>query len=155
MAAESASREINNDDGHSRRNSFQPMEVNDASPPPDAVTQNHLLLAPTTRRRQIAVLICGFLTVVMTIGPNFAYGVFQEYYVTDSASILPPKDAQNRGVVALVGTLAAGLTWGGSIFVNPLMSRLPGNANKKIATVGCVLMSLGYCLAGSSYAVSV
>ena len=160
MARDDASSQTDNDndnsndnDNRSRQNSLQCMEVDDV-PPADAVGQNQFILTPTTRSRQLAVLICGFLSVVMTVGPNLSYGVFQEYYTTSSGSILPPNEAQNRGLVALVGTLAAGLTWGGSIFVNPLMSRVPGNANKKIATVGCVLMSLAYGLAGSCHTVS-
>ena len=90
----------------------------------------------------------------MTIGPNQSYGVFQQYYVTSAESILPPPEAQNRGAIALVGTLAAGLTWGGSIAVNPLMSRVSGNANQKIAVVGALVMSLGYGIAGSCSRVS-
>ena len=129
------------------------ITVNDESAPPDAISQNQVL-APTTRKRQLTVLISCFVAVVMTIGPNQAYGVFQQFYVTSPESILPPSEAQNRGVIALVGTLAAGLTWGGSIVVNALMSRVSGNANQKIATVGVVVMSLGYGLAGSCSRVS-
>ncbi|KMQ45647.1 Major facilitator superfamily domain [Trichophyton rubrum] len=106
--------------------------------------------APTTRRRQFAVLICSFLAVAMTIGPNFSYGVFQEYYVTSTYSVLDPSEAQNRAAVALVGTLGAGLTWSGSIVINPLVSRVSGNANQKIATAGCCLMSASYALASLS-----
>lgn len=130
------------------------LDVTDNDVPPlEAVSQNSLL-APTTRKRQVAVLLSCFVAVAMTIGPNQSYGVFQLYYVTSSESIIPSDEAQNRGAIALVGTLAAGLTWGGSIVVNPLMSRVPGNANRKIATVGCVIMSLGYGLAGSCSRVS-
>lgn len=110
--------------------------------------------APTTRRRQFAVLICSFLAVAMTIGPNFSYGVFQEYYVTSTYSVLDPSEAQNRAAVALVGTLGAGLTWSGSIVINPLVSRVSGNANQKIATAGCCLMSASYALASLSQKVS-
>lgn len=125
---------------------LQTLEIDD-SPPSDAVRQQQL--APITRKRQAIVLICSFLAVVMTIGPNSSYGVFQNYYVTSPDTILHPSEAGNRATVALVGTLGAGLTWGGSIFVNPLMARVKGNANRKISTVGCLLMSLAYSLAGS------
>ncbi|KKZ62231.1 hypothetical protein EMCG_03293 [[Emmonsia] crescens] len=118
------------------------------SPPSNAAVQQEL--ASATRKGQLVVLTCSFLAVVMTIGPNLSYGVFQDYYVTSSQSILPPSQAQNRASVALVGTLGAGLTWGGSIFVNPLMTRVKGNANRKIATAGCILMSLAYGLASTS-----
>ncbi|OJD10609.1 hypothetical protein AJ78_08429 [Emergomyces pasteurianus Ep9510] len=118
------------------------------SPPSNATVQREL--ASATRKGQLVVLACSFLAVIMTIGPNLSYGVFQDYYVTSSESILPPSQAQNRASVALVGTLGAGLTWSGSIFVNPLMARVKGNANRKIATAGCVLMSLAYGLASTS-----
>ncbi|KMU72466.1 hypothetical protein CISG_09542 [Coccidioides immitis RMSCC 3703] len=116
-------------------------------PPADAVIRH--VLAPTTRKTQLVVLISSFLTVIMTIGPNLSYGVFQEYYVTNSGTLLPPSEAKNRGAVALVGTVGAGLTWAGSIFVNPLMTRVRGNANRNITLAGCFLMSLAYGLAGS------
>ncbi|KAK2797515.1 hypothetical protein FQN51_008413 [Onygenales sp. PD_10] len=127
--------------------SLQPLEI-DSPAPSDAVSQREL--APPTRKRQLVVLACSFFAVIMTIGPNLSYGVFQDYYVASNKSPLPPSQAQNRAAVALVGTLGAGLTWSGSIFVNPAMTRVKGNANRKIATVGCVLMSLAYGLAGSS-----
>ncbi|DAA79338.1 TPA_exp: putative MFS monocarboxylate transporter [Trichophyton benhamiae CBS 112371] len=116
--------------------------------PADAAGRHEF--APTTRRRQFAVLICSFLAVSMTIGPNFSYGVFQEYYVTSTDSVLDPSEAKNRAAVALVGTLGAGLTWSGSIVINPLVSRVSGNANQKIVTAGCCLMSASYALASLS-----
>ncbi|KAM5440991.1 hypothetical protein MferCBS31731_003775 [Microsporum ferrugineum] len=122
-----------------RDQSYRPA---DEIPPEYAAGQHEF--APTTRKRQVTVLICSFLAVAMTIGPNFSYGVFQDYYVTSSDK------AKNRAAVALVGTLGAGLTWSGSIVINPLMSRVKGNANQKIATIGCCLMSASYALAGSS-----
>ncbi|EFE36558.1 uncharacterized protein ARB_04080 [Trichophyton benhamiae CBS 112371] len=120
--------------------------------PADAAGRHEF--APTTRRRQFAVLICSFLAVSMTIGPNFSYGVFQEYYVTSTDSVLDPSEAKNRAAVALVGTLGAGLTWSGSIVINPLVSRVSGNANQKIVTAGCCLMSASYALASLSQRVS-
>lgn len=132
---------------------LQPFDDSvDESPPSDAVVQHQL--PPTTRQQQMVVLICSFMAVVMTIGPSLSYGVFQEYYVTSSNTILPSAEAKNRSIVALVGTLAAGLTWSGSIFVNPLMSRVKGNANQKISIAGCCLMSLSLALAGSAGRVS-
>ncbi|EEQ88500.2 hypothetical protein RJZ56_000251 [Blastomyces dermatitidis] len=125
---------------------LQPLGTD--SPPSNAAVQRDQ--ASTTRKGRLVVLICSFLAVIMTIGPNLSYGVFQEYYVTSSQSLLPPSQAQNRASVALVGTLGAGLTWGGSIFVNPLMTKVKGNSNRKIATAGCVLMSLAYGLASTS-----
>ena len=103
---------------------------------------------PITRRDQYVVLICGFLSVFQTIAPNLSYGVFQDFYVSSPSTILPPSQASARGFVALVGTLGAGLTWGGSIYVNPIMARL--KSFKPIALTGAILMSLGYFLASFS-----
>jgi len=51
--------------------------------------------------------------------------------------------------MAFVGTLGAGLTWGGSIFVNPLMARVKDP--RKLTLAGATLIGLGYVLAGSSH----
>ncbi|EZF31893.1 hypothetical protein H101_04516 [Trichophyton interdigitale H6] len=131
-----------------RRGQDHGLEPADEMLPADAADGHEF--APTTRRRQFVVLICSFLAVAMTIGPNFSYGVFQEYYVTSTDSVLDPSEAKNRAAVALVGTLGAGLTWSGSIVINPLVSRVSGNANQKIATAGCCLMSASYALASLS-----
>ncbi|KAF3898704.1 MFS domain-containing protein [Trichophyton interdigitale] len=135
-----------------RRGQDHGLEPADEMLPADAADGHEF--APTTRRRQFVVLICSFLAVAMTIGPNFSYGVFQEYYVTSTDSVLDPSEAKNRAAVALVGTLGAGLTWSGSIVINPLVSRVSGNANQKIATAGCCLMSASYALASLSQRVS-
>jgi len=92
--------------------------------------------------------ICAFLAVFQTIGPNLSYGVFQDFYVANSRTILPPHQATNRALIAFVGTLGAGLTWGGSIYVNPLMARTKNP--KWIAVPGAILMSLGFLLASWS-----
>lgn len=132
---------------------------------PEGSIQQGLL--PTTRKRQVIVLISAFCTVFQTIGRlvdiamearvhpvagiNQAYGVFQNYYVSTAGSpdsILPPSQASNKALVAFVGTLAAGLTWGGSIFVNPLMARTKDM--RRITLAGVLLMSIGYGLAGFS-----
>lgn len=136
---------------------------------PEGSVQQALL--PTTRKRQIVVLISAFCTVFQTIGKlvdtaieacfnhiagiNQAYGVFQNYYVSTAGSpdsILPPSQASNKALVAFIGTLAAGLTWGGSIFVNPLMARTKDL--RWLTLAGVLLMSLGYGLAGFSTRVS-
>ena len=83
-----------------------------------------------------------------TIGPNLSYGVFQDFYVSSNDTILPPAQAADRGLVAFVGTLAAGLTWGGSIYVNPMMARL--KRSQPITITGSLLMSLGFLLASLS-----
>ena len=63
-------------------------------------------------------------------------------------TIIPPSQATSRAFIAFVGTLGAGLTWGGSIYVNPLMARV--KTFKPITIAGASLMSLGYFLASFS-----
>lgn len=106
-------------------------------------------LLPTTKVRQLTVLISSFLTVFLTIGLNQAYGVFLGYYVDPNPRepFLPLSQTENTAVVAFVGTLGAGLTWAGSIFVNPLMSRTEDF--RYITVAGACLISSGYILAGS------
>lgn len=117
-------------------------------PPEDASNQ----LLPVTRRKQCQVLISSFLTICITIGFNQAYGVFQGYYVSDEARILPPSQAKDGAMVAFIGTLGTGLTWGGSIVVNPLMARIK---DKRYITVsGVLIMSLGFGLASCATQVS-
>lgn len=125
----------------------------DALPDDNIPTENvsHQLL-PVTRRKQLLVLISSFLTVCITIGFNQSYGVFQSYYVSDDASILAPSQAKSSALIAFIGTLGAGLTWGGSIVINPLMAR---TAEKRYITVsGVILMSLGFGLASLATRVS-
>lgn len=135
--------------------STKSFELSDTSvpPTPKEAPSEESILAPITRKQQILVLLNAFITVIMTVGPSQSYGVFQQHYT--QSTMLPEAERQNRATVALVGTLETGLTWGGSIVVNALMSRVPGHANRKIATIGCVLMALGYGLAGSSTRVSI
>ena len=105
-------------------------------------------LPPVTKRQQITVLLSSFLTVCITIGFNQSYGVFQSYYISDESNFLPPYQAKNSALVAFVGTLGAGLTWGGSVIVNPLMAR--SRDPRVIPIVGVLLMSLGFGLASLS-----
>ncbi|KAI5123977.1 hypothetical protein M0805_006389 [Coniferiporia weirii] len=80
------------------------------------------------------------------IGLNTVYGVFQEFYTSPQTNIT---DAQGQdALVSLVGTLGYGLTWGGGIFVNPLIVR---TKNLKFITLtGTVIASLGLFLASFS-----
>ena len=106
-------------------------------------------LQPVIRRRQISVLLASFFSVFLTIGLNQAYGVFLVYYLTTGSSpsdpFLPKSETQSRALLAFVGTLGAGLTWAGSIVVNPLMARVKDP--RRITATGAVLISLGYILA--------
>jgi len=112
-------------------------------------------LTAVSRSRQLTILTCAFFDVFITIGLNQAYGIFLTYYLDPnknaSQRILPPSQLKNKALVAFVGTLAAGLTWGGSIFVNPLMARTKDP--RKITLFGAVLLGLGYVLASFSRAV--
>ncbi|KZF19992.1 major facilitator superfamily protein [Xylona heveae TC161] len=123
------------------------VEAPEDEAPLDSVEQE---LLPITRKRQIIVLFSSFMTAFQTIGINQSYGVFQGYYIASNGgpdAVITAKQAQNKALVAFVGTLGAGLTWAGSIFVNPLMAR--SKDLRQITLTGAALMSLGYGLAGS------
>lgn len=70
----------------------------------------------------------------------------QELYTSPKSSV---SDAQQRDAfVSLVGTIGSGLTWSGSIFVNPMIARTD---NLKLITMtGVSIMSLGLILASFS-----
>lgn len=107
-------------------------------------------LRPITRQRQILVLISAFLTIFITIGFNQAYGVFQSYYTSPTQTMLPKATSKDSALVAFVGTLGYGLTWGGSIFVNPIMARLGVKGTRWLGVVGVLGMSAGFGLASLS-----
>lgn len=106
-------------------------------------------MRPVSRRKQTSILICAFLDVFVTIGLNQAYGVFLNHYLSEGSSetdpFLPKSEVSSKAMVAFVGTMAAGLTWGGSIFVNPIMAR--AKDPRYITGAGAVLVCLGYVLA--------
>ncbi|PMD49089.1 MFS general substrate transporter [Hyaloscypha variabilis F] len=120
---------------------------------PDDGSSAAVELRPVTRQKQILVLNSGFLTICIVVGFNQAYGVFQGYYTSKSQTILPPSASSSGALLAFVGTLGSGLTWGGSIFVNPLLSRVEGktflhlSGRKWITITGVLLMSTGFLLA--------
>ncbi|KIM96319.1 hypothetical protein OIDMADRAFT_105917 [Oidiodendron maius Zn] len=107
-------------------------------------------LRPITRNRQILVLISGFLTICITIGFNQSYGVFQNYYISPTQTMLPKSTRSDGALVAFIGTLGYGLTWSGSIFVNPAMARLGVRGNRGLGILGVCFMSLGFLLASFS-----
>jgi MFS family permease len=107
-------------------------------------------LRPITRKRQILVLISAFLTIVITIGFNQAYGVFQSYYTSPTQDMLPKSTSKDSALVAFVGTLGYGMTWGGSIFVNPIMARLGVKGTRWLGVAGVLGMSAGFGLASLS-----
>jgi hypothetical protein len=140
----------------------------------DVAPENAATDQRPTRRYQVMLLLSGFFMTFHVIGINFIYGVFQ----VSSAMIYPPgstnrvliiiiitvqdfytspqsniKDAQGQdALVSLVGSIATGLTWSGSIFVNPMIARFQ---NVKLITLsGAFIMSLGLFLASYSTKVS-
>jgi hypothetical protein len=104
-------------------------------------------LRPITRQRQLLVLISSFLTIFITIGFSQSYGVFQSYYISSTQTMLPKSTENDSALVAFVGTLGTGLTWAGSIFVNPIMARLELKGTRGIGVFGVLLMSLAFGLA--------
>ncbi|KAF7874933.1 hypothetical protein EAF04_002107 [Stromatinia cepivora] len=109
--------------------------------------RNTFELRPITRQRQIIILISSFLTICITIGLNQSYGVFQSYYISPTQTMLPKTTDNEGALVAFVGTLGSGLTWAGSIAVNPMMTRLGAKGSRYICMVGVAFMSLGFGLA--------
>ncbi len=114
------------------------------NPTTSAVASNEL--HPTTSRRQLLVLISSFLTICITIGLNQSYGVFQSYYTSPSQTILSTSNSSSA-LTAFIGTLGYGLTWSGSIFVNPILARLSAKGTRWLCVVGVLCMSLGLGLA--------
>lgn len=142
-------------------------------------------LPPVSRRQQASILVASFLAIALSIGYNQCYGVFQEYYLSANQNVLVTKSAASStsltsgttseqpstALLAFVGTLGAGLTWAGSIFVNPWLSRVeyaalsrsvPQNSRghigkavlhaltaspRSITLAGVALMGLGFLLA--------
>lgn len=136
---------------HEQRDSIHLHAAGDESGLEEMVTPANAqpAMRPVSRKRQTSILFCAFFDVFITIGLNQAYGVFLNYYLTDGSSskdpFLPKSEVSSKAMVAFVGTLAAGLTWGGSIGVNPLMAR--SKDPRWITGAGAVLMGLGYVLA--------
>ncbi|KAI1611405.1 MFS transporter, MCP family, solute carrier family 16, member 10 [Exophiala viscosa] len=112
-------------------------------------------MRPVSRNRQMSILLCAFFDVFVTIGMNQAYGVFLSYYLADGSSgkdpFLPRGETTSKAMLAFVGTLAAGLTWGGSIFVNPIMARCKDP--RWITGAGAIFIGAGYVLASFCHTV--
>ncbi|KAF8875252.1 major facilitator superfamily domain-containing protein [Mucidula mucida] len=122
------------------------VELNDLSITTISERAHAPPLEKPTRRYQIILVLSGFLMIFHTIGINFVFGIFQEFYTSPQSNI---KDATSQyALVSLVGTLGSGLTWSGGIFVNPIMART--QRVKTITLLGAFLMSLGLFLASYS-----
>jgi hypothetical protein len=129
-------------------------ELHQNGSPDSQIQQSTLELRPITRQRQAIVLLSSFLTICITIGFNQSYGVFQNYYTSPGQTMLPKPTTNEGALIAFVGTLGSGLTWAGSILVNPLMERLDKEGVRWVGVVGVVCMSAGFGLASLSTEVS-
>ncbi|KAL0579926.1 hypothetical protein V5O48_002097 [Marasmius crinis-equi] len=113
---------------------------------PSEVEEELQMPPPTSRKYQAVLLLAGFMMIFQIIGINTTYGVYQEFYSSPRTNII---DAQGQdALVSLVGTIGSGLTWSGSIFVNPLMTRVKNV--KLVSLAGAFIMSLGLVLASFS-----
>jgi drug/metabolite transporter (DMT)-like permease len=133
-------------EAHEDRNGSE-LEV---SPRHDSSLDADIELRPVTPKRQIGVLISSFVTICITIGFDQAYGVFQNYYISPTQTFLPKSTRNESALVAFVGTLGYGLTWAGSIVVNPTMARLGVRGTRWLGILGVFCMSLGFALASLS-----
>ncbi|KAJ3899776.1 MFS general substrate transporter [Lentinula edodes] len=109
----------------------------------DLVEGRQHFTKPPTKTYQAMLLLAGSMMIFHVIGINQVFGIFQEFYTSSRSNI---KDAQGQdALVSLVGSIGAGLTWSGSIFMNPLIARID---NIKLVTFsGAFIMSLGLILA--------
>ncbi|KAH7926862.1 MFS general substrate transporter [Leucogyrophana mollusca] len=115
---------------------FSRPDLDDTAPP---ATSN----SRPTKQYQALLLVSGFLMIFHVIGINSIFGVFQEYYTSPGSNI--PGAVGQDALVSLAGTIGTGLTWAGSIFVNPWMESVH---NVRIITVlGAIITSLGLFLA--------
>ncbi|KAJ3710677.1 monocarboxylate transporter [Lentinula raphanica] len=101
------------------------------------------IIAPPTRIYQTMLVLAGSMMIFHIIGLNQVFGIFQEFYTSSQSNI---KGAQGQdALVSLVGSIGTGLTWSGSIIMNPLIARID---NIKLVTLtGAFIMSLGLVLA--------
>lgn len=131
-------------------------------------------IPPISRKKQAAVLCSAFVTIALTIGYNQSFGVFLEYYLSSTQDVLVPSPASQASpptaLLAFVGSLCYGLTWGGGIVVNPVISRIEhGNwaattpstrlwgrgilrllAPRTITVSGVLMVAVGFTLASFS-----
>ncbi|KAF9064749.1 MFS general substrate transporter [Rhodocollybia butyracea] len=109
----------------------------------DTTQGERLLPVPPTRTYQAMLLLAGFMMIFHVIGINQVFGIFQEFYTSSESNI---KGAQGQdALVSLVGSIGTGLTWSGSIFMNPLVTRV--DQIRLVTFAGAFLMSLGLILA--------
>ncbi|KAF9465457.1 major facilitator superfamily domain-containing protein [Collybia nuda] len=126
--------------------SLRNLQNSDHDDPNSNRSQRSPVPARPERPYQTLLLLSGFFMIFHVIGINSLFGIFQELYTSPNSSISDAK--QRDALVSLVGTIGSGLTWSGSIFVNPMIAR---TENLKLITItGVVIMSLGLILASFS-----
>ncbi|KAI0654437.1 MFS general substrate transporter [Cubamyces menziesii] len=129
-------RNITSHSSHAQRNESASIngvnyQVNENGEPPDA--------PQPSQTYQCLLVFAGFMMTFHVIGINSIYGLFQEFYTSSDTNIV---GAQGQdALVSLVGTIGSGLTWSGSVFVNPMIRRFDNV--KLISLVGAFVMSLG------------
>ncbi|KAH7911622.1 major facilitator superfamily domain-containing protein [Hygrophoropsis aurantiaca] len=116
-------------EGFSRSESTTPVTASDDGCP--------------TKTYQALLLVSGFLMIFHVIGINSVFGVFQEYYTSPESNI--PGAIGQDALVSLAGTIGTGLTWAGSIFVNPWMEHV--RDVRIITMLGVFVTSLGLIMA--------
>ncbi|KAI0640143.1 MFS general substrate transporter [Trametes polyzona] len=108
-----------------------------------AVTDATDVPSQPSQTYQCLLVFAGFMMTFHVIGINSIYGLFQEFYTSPETNI---RNAQGQdALVSLVGTIGGGLTWSGSIFVNPMIRRIDNV--KLISVAGAFIMSVGIFLA--------
>ncbi|KAH9897700.1 MFS general substrate transporter [Cubamyces lactineus] len=106
-------------------------QVNENGEPPD--------ISQPSQTYQCLLVFAGFMMTFHVIGINSIYGLFQEFYTSADTNIV---GAQGQdALVSLVGTIGSGLTWSGSVFVNPMIRRFDNV--KLISLAGAFVMSIG------------
>ena len=58
-----------------------------------------------------------------------------------------PVSTSSSALTAFIGTLGSGLTWSGSLLINPILARLNVQGTKVLCIIGVLFMSLGLGLA--------
>lgn len=94
----------------------------------------------TTRSQGIQVLVAGFFTNFIVFGVGFTYGVFQEFYLSES-----PLAHESSAAVALIGTLATSITYMGAVFQTTIRKHV---STRISMSMGGILLSMGLVCAG-------
>ncbi|KAI0713111.1 monocarboxylate transporter [Cerioporus squamosus] len=120
-----------------------PETVAEVGGAPNGEDDANVPAAEPSQSYKCLLVLAGFMMTFHVIGINSIYGLFQEFYTSPETNV---KGAEGQdALVSLVGTIGSGLTWSGSIFVNPMISRVDNV--KLISLSGAFIMSVGIFLA--------